>query len=1189
MDNTTATLQLKVKADDEALNNLIVTARKVQKEVEDAFDSSANLDKYRQYISAKKTLDKKGKQTFEEYEKAKTAVEEAENDKRLKNYIDCKNKEDEKAKASYDNLAKLGQSLSLTLTAPLTAVAALGVKSASKIEDFTASFTTLLGSEPEAKQMIATINEMAGITPFDPDPLIQSTQTLMSFGIEAENVNDTLRMLGDSSKGSAETLQTLSTAYGRVAAKGKASMEELNMMINQGVPILGELAKVMGVAENEIIEMVSKGKVGFAEVSQAFENMTSQGGVFYKGMETASETLSGKLSTLKGNFDLLGASLMQEMLPTLKGLVDTANSIVKSFSSMGSIGKSAVLGLGTSLVTIGPILITVTKLIKKMRDEQLKANLAAMANPYILLASAVASVAAGLAVFISRQKAAKQAAEETAKEVKTLADAANEYLDALRAWNSERSEETLDALADKFRTLRRELSGTIRDINANVASMESGNAPARVMTGAILNISEELQKLARQMLKVGVTEEYVREELEKLGIAEKGAAIITQQAAAEYAETKRRQAEAAKQAADADKNSYEKRKEAYEKYLKNMEMLKSGLLKDDEKNKLEDEQKKLAEDYKKYKEYLDRKQAAEETAKKKKKAGDEETRRTNLKKNAAAVADLLRQQTDLAEQEKALNEDKKISAEDLAEAKTKLAKETAELEHKLNEAQADDLKELLVEMKANGEQLSDELENVYEEFFKVGAVAKEAVDNMPDKIAAELNAVADTFSIMTNTIKSDWTSLADSAQNVFSVAIANSIGDISKALLSVGDSLDKITAGLGENAKLWTGNFEGLAEGADKTVKVLSGLQVGFAALGQTVGAIGDIAGNYFKKVIQDIDSDLQKLLEKIDKFEEDTLAKQEEESKRRLDILKAEYAERGIVIQTGYETELELAAQAYEDALALYEEYQAADEDTINQQLELYKEALAGRHDEEIQAALQAKEIELRKTKTVDTENAKRVMLEKKAEMEKQKILEEAEKEKLKTQYEAELARVNAENQALKEKHNAETGAFYADMGTQIAQAWIMVAAGTVGIWAQCLSQLGPYVGPPVAAALTAALVALGGVQTGVIASQPPPAAPTYQALPQAPAFAEGVTGFTGGLALVGEEGAELVSLPSGSNVITNENTGEILKALKDTLEGNNGDGEIIVNVACYVDSSEIPIKRQLLDIRRAERYRSR
>ena len=45
-------------------------------------------------------------------------------------------------------------------------------------------------------------------------------------------------------------------------------------------------------------------------------------------------------------------------------------------------------------------------------------------------------------------------------------------------------------------------------------------------------------------------------------------------------------------------------------------------------------------------------------------------------------------------------------------------------------------------------------------------------------------------------------------------------------------------------------------------------------------------------------------------------------------------------------------------------------------------------------------------------------------------------------------------------------------------------------------------------------------------------------------PKLARGATDFSGGMALVGENGPELVSLSEGSNVITNENSGKLTSA---------------------------------------------
>lgn len=74
-------------------------------------------------------------------------------------------------------------------------------------------------------------------------------------------------------------------------------------------------------------------------------------------------------------------------------------------------------------------------------------------------------------------------------------------------------------------------------------------------------------------------------------------------------------------------------------------------------------------------------------------------------------------------------------------------------------------------------------------------------------------------------------------------------------------------------------------------------------------------------------------------------------------------------------------------------------------------------------------------------------------------------------------------------------------------------------------------------------ALVALGTLVKGQAAQIGKNAGKTGASNPQSiPQFAGGVTGFSGGLALVGERGPELITMGRGSNVITNENIGRFM-----------------------------------------------
>lgn len=1305
MSDTATNLKLGIKVDPSALSDLITATQKACDEIKETWETSNHKleEDYQNYVNAKKILDNKSAVDYEEYEKAKTLVEQTENDERLKSYIDYKDKEEAKNKQVIENTKKLANTLTLTLTTPLVGLAGLGLKAASKIEDYTASFKTLLGTEPAAKKMIKTINEMAAATPFDPDPLIQSTEKLLAFGIEAENVNDVLNMLGDSSKGSAEALQTLSTAYGKVAAKGKASMEELNMMIDRGVPILGELANIMGVSEDKIIKMVSEGKVGFNELNQAFKNMTSEGGVFYKGMETASQTLSGKLSTLKGNMSMLGAAIMEEVLPTVKSLVDFANKAVKSWSNMGSGMKSVILSVGSGLAVFGPALGTITKMtttfgkllpslktttvaIDGAKTAQLGLNAAMAANPTMLLVAGLAAAGTALAVFIAKQKAAAEEAKQTEKSSASVTDKINAQKSALESYSASiiKYKEALNE-ADKS-VAKNEMKSAWQELLKT--SNEAGNAvqryankldqiakneenikkakkaedkdavarleqQANVLKNSLIFIEKQeaafskqrkyLTDFVYQLEEAKVPAKEIKTILSDLGLSDTAIKLIkkqveefrkAQEAAAKEAEKKRREEE------EAAKDGFQKSQEAYQKYIQNKEKLDSNLLSNRQIATLRTEQATLKDGYEKYKKYLDDKKDAETAAANARNILQKQQQTAELESNAKTIANLLEQRRHLSDSE--IDTAKMTDAELIS-----LAQKRAEIGKKLEDLGAEALKQHLIEQKAAGIELTDELQKVYDMFFSVEKQSRKTNEKIVsdfEKTANSLSVFSAAVSAAASSIQTNFDALPGTLNKV-NAAIASSVG---KSGVAAFNALSNSVSAVVGHLQNWDKNTETLKDTgwsekqADGVQKVQVGLEVAastLSAIGEATSAVFDAVLENIQDTIDKIDDDLNKTLdgikakydaqrEELQKSNDENFGTQyqmgilEKEKKERLEMLKSEWAERGIILETGYETELEKAQEAYQNSIEAYQEaldeytgLETENEEFRNEQLELYKQALEGKTDKELEEALKNKEIELQKTALAAQEEKKRTATEKMqeaernrnqlaAEVEKQKIIDEANKkeeaakvkaenERLRIEYESELESVKAQNAADKSKHEAEEQAFYATMASQIAQVWINAAAGTAAAWASCMP-LGPIAGPIAASILTTALMSVAGVQTGTIASQSPPANPTPRALPKEPAYipvpsyATGVTAFQGGMALVGEEGPELVTLPQGANVITNENTNDILATLAEALEGGTS-GDITVNVTCVIDGSAIPIKEQLIEIQRDEMFRSR
>ena len=199
------------------------------------------------------------------------------------------------------------------------------VKQASKIENAVAAFQPLLGSVDKAKQLVQRLNEEAATTPFQFEGIAKISQQLLPvMNSSIEDTIDTFRMLGDTAGGNMQKLESITRGFSKALLKGKPDLESLNIIAEAGVPIFTEMAKSMGISKEQIFELSKQGKLTNKDLTNAFRRMTSSGGIFFKGMEIASLTLSGRFSTLKDRIALTAAELGTVLLPFIKELVDKA-------------------------------------------------------------------------------------------------------------------------------------------------------------------------------------------------------------------------------------------------------------------------------------------------------------------------------------------------------------------------------------------------------------------------------------------------------------------------------------------------------------------------------------------------------------------------------------------------------------------------------------------------------------------------------------------------------------------------------------------------------------------------------------------------------------------------------------------------------------------------------------------------
>lgn len=445
----------------------------------------------------------------------------------------------------------------------LSNVVKSGLEYNASMQSYLTNFKVMLGSEEQAAEKLAEIRKMAASTPFSLDDLTDGTQTLLQFGIAVDDTTGVLQQLGDISLGNADKLQTLVRAYGKMSSAQKVTLENVNMMIDAGFNPLNQICTATGESMADLYKRISDGKVSFAELESAVASATSQGGQFYNGMLEASQTFSGRMSTLKDNVSALTGELTGGLFEALGELVVKVNEAAVSFlddeekmsqlkDTLGNLA-SVVTAVGTAFVAYkGYLALTTAATIAHTTYTAamtaahkaaatgatgLKLALAALnavinANPVGLLVSALAALAAGLVT-----------AYHTSE---TFRNGVGSAFD----WIKDKAQTAIGAVVDWINELDAKLKGAA----AALSNLKNGFEAAKQAYNAAYNDSMDgynqakMDKAARKRKQLH--EERVRQSQKEKAAAEAAAAASTE-AATTITSNTGKTAAAAKNAADA--------------------------------------------------------------------------------------------------------------------------------------------------------------------------------------------------------------------------------------------------------------------------------------------------------------------------------------------------------------------------------------------------------------------------------------------------------------------------------------------------------------------------------------------------------------------------------------------------------------------------------------------------------------
>lgn len=201
-----------------------------------------------------------------------------------------------------------------------------GIQYNAQLESYTTGFTNMLGSAEAAKAAMDAIQEDAARTPFDVASLTQANQLLISAGENAGYSRKVIMALGDAvsaTGGDNDELNRMAQNLQQIANVGKASAIDIKQFAYAGINIYQVLADYTGKSVQDVQNMT----ISYDLLSQALIAASEEGGRYYNSMDTQSQTMNGRVSTLKDNASQL-AGLMT------RGLSDAVGSVISKLNEM---------------------------------------------------------------------------------------------------------------------------------------------------------------------------------------------------------------------------------------------------------------------------------------------------------------------------------------------------------------------------------------------------------------------------------------------------------------------------------------------------------------------------------------------------------------------------------------------------------------------------------------------------------------------------------------------------------------------------------------------------------------------------------------------------------------------------------------------------------------------------------------
>lgn len=246
-------------------------------------------------------------------------------------------------------------------------------KLAADMEMTRSGFLTLTKSAEKTDSLLKQLTEAAASTPFEFPELAETARSLLAFGSSTETVVSEIKMLGDVASAINAPIGEIAELYGKARVQGRLFGEDINQLTGRGIPIIQELANQFGVTKTAVRDLVSEGQVNFSHLEKALRSMTTGAGTFAGGMARASQTITGKWSTMKDSIAAAVRPIGEALLPILGSLMEAVSKVLvpvgrwiqdnRQLAPLIAAVASAGVALGASLTALGVTVVAASSVV----------------------------------------------------------------------------------------------------------------------------------------------------------------------------------------------------------------------------------------------------------------------------------------------------------------------------------------------------------------------------------------------------------------------------------------------------------------------------------------------------------------------------------------------------------------------------------------------------------------------------------------------------------------------------------------------------------------------------------------------------------------------------------------------------------------------------------------------------------